>query len=172
VTGRIAELRASLRQRRFRKAFRIPPPMWDEEQQRWLEETIGSTPDIVLPAESGVVDQKALAASATNLWRALRKLEDADDAPPPVRHAQHYLRKVRQTLADGGLVIYDHDGELFHPGLSLDVLARESSAEAEKETVAETVRPTVYLGEERIQLGQVIVVGPPFDSTQEGDGGA
>ncbi|WP_163506686.1 hypothetical protein [Fodinicola acaciae] len=172
MTGRLAEWRASVRQHRYRKAFRIPPPTWDEEQQRWLADTLGAAPEVVLPAESTAVDQEALAVSATNLWRALRKLQDADDTAPAVRHAQHYLRKVRQTLADGGLVIYDHDGELFHPGLSLEVLARETSAGAEKETVAETVRPTVYLGDERIQLGQVIVVGPPFEQTQEGDGGA
>jgi hypothetical protein len=169
MTDRLSTLRAALRQRRHHRAFRIPPPRWTPDQQRWLESIAAEVKTVIPePAPDPAVDDGALATAATNLWRALRKLDNTDGPlPTSARHAHHYLRTMRQTLADAGLVIYDHDGEQFHPGLALEVLVRESDESADRESVAETVRPTLFLHDRRIQLGQVIVTGPPYSVSDQ-----
>ncbi|GAA1697925.1 hypothetical protein GCM10009765_54230 [Fodinicola feengrottensis] len=140
--------------------------MWTQEQHRSLGELVadleGAT-DAVVQQPKPAVDHRALADTATNLWRALRKLDSANGTLPTAgRHAHRYLRATRTDLATGGLVIHDHEGEAYHPGLSLDVLVRDDDESATEETIFETVRPTIVLHGERIQRGQVIVVGPPF----------
>lgn len=170
MNGSIARIREELRQRRQHREFRIAEPVWDAAQQARLDQVIADLSTATTPADAEspdttALDDKALADAATNLWSALGSLDKAEGRPPrEVRRAGRYLRNVRDTLADAGLVIRDHTGEAFHPGRSLEVLAYVDEPELQRETVLETVRPSITLRDRRIQMGQVIVGCPAADT--------
>ncbi|WP_233580712.1 hypothetical protein [Streptomyces triticirhizae] len=105
---------------------------------------------------------EALLRAAVALWRAQRTL-DANDGTPTaadLRQVRRQLNIGRQALADDGLEIQEHDGQPFDSGLSLEVLAFQEEPDLTREVVLETVRPSVYLGGRRVQMGQVIVGRP------------
>ncbi|MDQ3153009.1 MAG: hypothetical protein M3R63_15295 [Actinomycetota bacterium] len=170
MTGPLSGIRHALRQRRHHRAFRIAPPMWDEAQQTRLEQVIADLVAVMEPVEpereperapAPALDEKALADAATNLWRAQQQLTRVDGRlSKEIRQAGRYLRTGNDVLAKAGLVVQDHDGDAFHPGLSLEVLVYEDDPSSSTETVLETVRPSVYFGDHRIQMGQVIVSRP------------
>lgn len=181
MNRRVPMIRAALRQRREHRAFRIDPPQWTEEQRARLAGLAHEITEAMKAAElaeltnvtemsvpptaetKSPLGDPTLVSAATSLWRALRKLDSVGaDLPAAGRHAHRYLRGIRGTLAEAGLTIHDHDGEPFDPGLILEVLVREDDEKATEETVSETVRPTLFLHDRRIQTGQVVVVGPPF----------
>jgi hypothetical protein len=167
--------RESWRQRKYHRAFRIDEPRWDQEQRDELEKVLAGL-EALESARAAVaasneatgapadVDHKALAEAATNLWRAQRKLSGGDTSTQ-TRQAGRYLQTCRNALTDAGLVVQDHEGAAFHPGRSLEVLVYEEDAALTTETVLETVRPSIYFHDERIQMGQVIV-GRPAKTTE------
>jgi len=152
--------REELRQRRYHRAFRIAAPMWDELARERLRQLL-ATADTPAGAP---VDKRALADAVTNVWRAERKLRRAPDGQgAATRQARRYLTQSRDALAAAELVVQEHDGDVLHPGRSLDVLAYQDDPTVSEEVVTETVRPTVYFQNRRIQLGQVIVGRPVGD---------
>ena len=152
----LPRLRAELRQRRHHKAFRVAPPEdapMLTELARLLDEL--STPDTQEPE----LDDKALAGAATSLWRARRKLAQDGDGRY-TKPASRYLDLCRSELAGLGLVVQDHDGDSYHPGRRLEVLAFEDDPAAEAERVVRTVQPSIYFRGRHIQVGQVVVGSP------------
>lgn len=99
----------------------------------------------------------ALADALTNLWRTTRKL---DESAEENRQAARHLRTACDSFARAGLSFQDHDGIAFDPGMALEVIAVEPRPELRSDVVLETVRPCVYSGKRRIQVGQVIVGRP------------
>ena len=168
--------REQFRQLRHHRAFRIPPPEWPPEQQEQLAALLralgaanaaaGPGPGIDGPGpgidEPGPdIDSKALATAATNLWRARRRLtQQTGGDRAQARQAGRYLQACQEALATAGLVVRDHDRERFHSGRSLEALVFNEDPDVDFETVTETVRPSVFLHDERIQMGQVIVSYP------------
>jgi hypothetical protein len=161
---RLAALRAELRQRCQHRAFRIPPaPAPDAYLERLLA-FADPEPATVFQKQ---LDDKLLAEAATQLWRAQRRLaRDGGPANARDRQTGRYLVACRDVLTEAGLEIQDHDGDTFHPGRSLEVLTFAEDSALTSEVVLETVRPTVYLLGRRVQMGQVIVAGPPAFSAR------
>lgn len=172
--SRLTRLREDMRQRRHHPAFRIPAPVWTEQQCRQIEEllaqaqatTPAETPDptvdpAVGPAVGPAPDETALATAATNLWRAERKLTPPGERPTARdRQAARYLRTCAEALAEAGLVVQEHDGDGFNSGRALEVLVYQEHPGLAAETVLETVRPSIYLHGRLVQMGQVIVGTP------------
>ncbi|MET7751979.1 hypothetical protein [Micromonospora sp. NPDC005367] len=167
--SRLTRLREDVRQRRHHSAFRIPAPVWTEQQCRQIEELLAqaqaATPaETPVPAVNAAPDESALATAATNLWRAERKLTAPGERPTARdRQAARYLRTCAEALADAGLVVQDHDGDAFNSGRALEVLVYQENPGLTGETVLETVRPSIYLHGRLVQMGQVIV-GTPSQS--------
>lgn len=105
------------------------------------------------------MSEEVLTEVLTNLWRAQRKI-DSSGEDPARRAAARHLRAALDALARVGWTVQDHDGARFDPGQALEVIAYEPKPDVEVETVLETVRPCVYLGTRRLQIGQVIVARP------------
>ncbi len=175
----LSRWRAEHGQRRHHREFRIPEPVWTAGQRArltaLLAEIAASTPSTVderpapvepVPRADPALREKDLADAATNLWRARRRIArlDADDSRE-ARFVGRYLRATQEALAAAGVLIQDHDGSAFHPGLSLEVLAYQEDPVLRSEIVRETVRPSVYLADRRIQMGQVIVGCPAERAT-------
>lgn len=153
-------------QRRQHRAFRIPPPDWPGPVRAQLARLLAET-DAEIEAEirgevraggSAEVDEKAMAVLATQLWRARRKV---GRGAKWLRQAGRDLDSCREVLAGAGVTVQDHDGDRFHAGQSLEVMAFEEDPSLAAETVRETVQPSVYLADRRIQRGKVIVGMPP-----------
>ncbi|MEJ2885445.1 hypothetical protein [Actinomycetospora aeridis] len=173
--------RARWRQWRQPRAFRIGPPAWDAEQRRRLQALVAQwappeqeTAPVPQPGdeEPGSLDEKALAIAATNLWRARRRLDRDDDGSASGRQLRKLLRSTGDALAEAGIDVQDHDGLAFDSGFALEALAFEDDHSVARETVTETVRPSVYLAGRRIQMGQVIVGQPVGAETDRGATGS
>ena len=155
-------------QRRFHREFRIAAPRWpDPVSLTSVVEQL--TAQAVEDADGPALDEKDLADAATNLWRAQRRLSRlAEEDSREAKRVGRYLQAAQRALDEAGLLIQDHDGTNFHPGLSLEVLTMQPDPSLQHEIVRETVRPSVYLAGKRIQMGQVIV-GYPDDVLEETD---
>ncbi|MFC0108370.1 hypothetical protein [Kibdelosporangium aridum] len=151
--------RGAWRQRRFPIEFRIPES---------YPELPGEPPPEIVETTS---DDSAMADLATNLWRVSKKLtaEQNGDAARARRLASRHAQAAQESLAEAGVQVQDHDGMPFHPGLALDVIAYEPRPGTVTETVAETVRPSVYRAGRCIQIGQVVVAQPEGEGAQQHD---
>jgi len=167
MTTFLSRLRAEYRQRQHHRAFRIAPPSDTslvDELTRLLTALRAQAP----PAEPTTTedtppppDHTALAEVATSLWRAQRRLaQDEDGSCRYTGPAARQLERCREWLDRMGLVVQEHDGDPYHPGLLLEVLAFEDTPELEDERVLHTVRPSVYFQGHHIQTAQVIVGCP------------
>jgi hypothetical protein len=153
------KLREELRQRRHHRAFRISSD--DGLLREQLERLLVEVREPVVEKQPEM-DEKLLATAATNLWRAQRRLtREGEKLSARDRQTGRYLVTCRDALTDAGMVIQDHDGDPFHAGRSIEVLVFQEDPALTGEIVLETVRPTIYLHDRRIQMGQVIVGGPP-----------
>lgn len=150
---RLSSARERIRQRRFPPAFRIPGPGWPPDRTLYLPHP---------PPQADCLADSVMADIVTNLWRTTRKIGNSEesDMPRPQRQAARHLRAVWERLSEAGIEVQDHDGLSFDPGLSLDVVAYEIRPGISKETVLETVQPSVYRAGRCIQVGQVIVAQP------------
>jgi hypothetical protein len=98
-------------------------------------------------------------------WKLHQKMFDAQtgEAQAEFRQLARHVETIRDRLSELGLQIQDHTGQPYDSGQSLEVLAFQPTHGILSETVVETVRPTLYLREQRILRGQVIV-GIPMGS--------
>lgn len=179
-------LRQRFRQRRFPPEFRIPlvyglpglVPLGDGERAGTERGAARPAPADAIPAPvpdaspaapEAIAPQppdSAMADLATNLWRLDKKLADGQDngvRSGAQRKAARHLRAAQDALVAAGVETQDHDGMEFTMGLSLDVLAYQPAPGATRQTVLETVRPSVFRHGRAIQIGQVIVIRPEGD---------
>ncbi|TCO44208.1 hypothetical protein [Actinocrispum wychmicini] len=182
----LARWRVERRQRRYHEPFRIAEPEWTASERirlaRLLDDVADtlaaakrstqsaqSTQDVQPQAPAGpVLREKDLAEAATNLWRAQRRITKfADENPREAKRVGRLLVATHDALRQAGVLIQEHDGDEYHPGLSLEVLAYQDDPSLRVEMVQETVRPSVYLADKRIQMGQVIVGSPAAQHTED-----
>ena len=118
------------------------------------------------PASGNLADEliKLLADVGTGLWRLRSKMLPTGSKHPSEENRRPYkqLEAILDILAAGGVQIRDHTGEAVPRGgaYSLNVLAYEPTAGLAREQVIETIKPTIYLKDRIIQMGEVIVGTP------------
>ncbi|HEY4019647.1 MAG TPA: hypothetical protein VGM75_13215 [Pseudonocardiaceae bacterium] len=160
----------NLRQHGQHAAFRIEPPIWNERQRQQLSALLDQLDATIQPTEPGpAFDESALVVAGTSLWQARLKLGKSSDDPKRTRQVNRYLDKTEKALAGLGLVVQDHTGDRYHPGLSLEVIAMVDEPGLTEPTVVETIRPSIYLADRTVQLGQVVVGFPPEPDIGEED---
>jgi hypothetical protein len=176
------DVRSALRQWRFRAEFRIAAPRWPEELlvvlerlERALAVAQPATPVATpLPPGRGRSDDATVLADiGVGLWRLKRRiLQPWTDRPleEEKRRAYRHLESVWDTLELAGVEIVDHTDQPFDAGMSLKVIAFEPMPGLEREQVIETIKPTVYIGDQLVQTGEV-VVGTPEESHEPGMAG-
>ncbi|HEX2213699.1 MAG TPA: hypothetical protein VHH12_09680 [Mycobacterium sp.] len=109
-----------------------------------------------------------LAELATGVWRLRGKLAAGepgatDESAKLMRSLKRQLNSMADALHDAGVQVQDHTGEPFDAGQSVDVVAYAVSHEVGRETVVETITPTVYINGRITQRGQIVVAGPDLD---------
>jgi hypothetical protein len=159
------------RQLLFPPEFRIADGAWTESEISQLEQLAALTKGLATaaPRDDSRLQQKRqtfLAEVGTGLWRLRQKMtQPGGDRPlEEMRRAFRHLESVWDTLEKDGIKIYDHTGEDFDAGKSLRVLAYQPTDGLRRERVLETIKPTVYAGDDLIQMGEVIVGTPEAKS--------
>jgi hypothetical protein len=98
---------------------------------------------------------------ATELWRLKTKMTDSEEQPKQeTRKIFRHVAAGLDVLSEVGVEVQNHTGLLYRSGLSVETLAFQPTTEVARETVIETIRPSVYLNNRQIQQGQVIVGTP------------
>lgn len=102
---------------------------------------------------------------ATMVWRLQGKLAansvaHGDDSVKLLNALSRQVDSMAYALMDAGVQVQSHTGEAFDPGQSVEVVAFEPTDSADRETVLETITPTVYLDGVLVQRGQIIVATP------------
>ena len=111
---------------------------------------------------------RLLADIATNLWRAKKKnVEDSDDISDELRKVLRHYGASWNLLTNSGFEICDHTNEAYPEGSPLKVIAFQPMAGYGSLTVAETIKPTIYFNDKKIQEGEVIVAMPIKDDSKE-----
>lgn len=118
-----------------------PPP----EEPSAADQLLGVIPDV-----------------ATGLWRLRQKMTDPANGEPldEMRSAYRHLESTWDAFAQANLLIVDHTGHLFNSGMALKALAFQPTPGLERETIIETIRPSIFLGTQCLQVGEVIVGVP------------
>lgn len=118
--------------------------------------------------------KKTLISTATNIWRIKSRITvpktsktKQDISRDDLRKLSRYVESIVESLANIGIEIKDRTGEPFDYGLPEKVIAGEPQAGISKEIVRETIRPTIYWGNQIVQQGEVVIATPIESSTKE-----
>lgn len=153
-----------LTQLRYPKELRIPVPEVDEEWLRALAELVEASAAPAPPSDAGeeTFSDEVVADLATGLWRLRTKMVEPGTQRPreSMRRTFRHLESVWDLLTAVGVEVQDHTDAPFDSGMSLKVIAFQPDPGVSREQVIETVKPSVYVGRRRIQMGQVIVGTP------------
>ena len=79
---------------------------------------------------------------------------------PDHRRLARNVGAILDALATIQVQVKDHTGEAYDYGMPLKVVASEPRAGISREVVIETVRPTVIMGENLLQRGEVVIAVP------------
>jgi len=103
-----------------------------------------------------------IANVCTGLWRIKQNFSQlpVDQMPDKVRKSNRHLEAVMDTLSQAGFSIKDHLREPYDPGMSLHVATYEPTDGIMRETIIETIKPSVYWEDKCIQNAEVIVGTP------------
>lgn len=164
---------SGFRQMLFPKEYRIGRPIWPASATVFLERMVQQPePSQPSPSEATVEVSPSLLAPTelvrllcevgTGLWRLRQKMfQPGTDRPlEEMRRAYRHLEFVWDALTQAGIEIQDHTDRPFDSGISLKVLAFQPTAGIGRERIIETIKPTIYFRNTRIQMGEVIVGTP------------
>jgi len=109
---------------------------------------------------------RLLADIATNLWRARNRkdVKELDSISDNIRKALRHYEAAWDLFINAGFEILDHTNEPYVEGSDLKVIAFQPMSGYGTETVAETIKPTIYFKNQKIQKGEVIVAMPIKDN--------
>jgi hypothetical protein len=157
-----------------RKQVRFPEPPVEEALTalRRLEASLREPPPP--PPSRGTAgpfadDAEGLAAAfgglATHVWRAYGKTIDpvTGQTREEMRRIHRHIEGALDVLQQMGLTINDWVNQPYDAGLPVKVLTFQPAPGVTRDTILETVRPTVMWKNRLVQLGEV-VVGTPVGS--------
>jgi hypothetical protein len=110
----------------------------------------------------------AFGGLATQVWRAYGKTVDPATGQPreEMRRVHRHIEGALDVLKQMGLTINDWVNQPYDAGLPVKVLTFQPAPGVVRDTILETVRPTVMWKNRLVQLGEV-VVGTPVDSGEK-----
>lgn len=156
-------LMAGLRQLRYPWEFRITPSETLDLEMVLRKIALLAGNESVQSA--GAESMQYLAEVGTGLWRLQRRMmEPGTDHPrPEMRRAYRSMKVIWDDLAKVGVMVLDHTDTIYTPNMPLRVLSFEKVAGFTQARVIQTTKPTIFLQERPIQMGEVIVGLPGED---------
>jgi molecular chaperone GrpE (heat shock protein) len=115
--------------------------------------------------------RSALIKLATGVWRLQGKLAatDAENMSKMLGSLIRQVDSMADILAESGVKVQSHTGEPFDAGQAVQVIAFTPASGVERETVIETISPTVYLDGQLARLGEIIVATPETNTATHTD---
>jgi hypothetical protein len=156
----LADIRATLRQWRQPREFRIRATAWSADSVAALAGLAAAAvagPDAGQAAQDEGLPGRSVADVATSIWRLRNRMAGFPDG---MRSATRHVEMAWDALAEAGVEIQDHLNDPFDSGLSLTVVAFQPTPGLGREQIIETIRPSVYLNNRRVQRAEVIVGTP------------
>ena len=110
---------------------------------------------------------KGMADIATNTWKAKGKMLDSasGEVRDEMKRVYRHVEGVLETLREMGLEVKDHTGDAFDYGLPLNVVTAQPTQGITRESVIETIKPTIYWKQQIIQRGEVVIATPSSTET-------
>lgn len=155
--------------------FKIPAAQWPDESK--VAEALASQMMAAMSRQGGGGSEvryavppnivKGMADIATNIWKAKCRMLDGDsgEVREEMKRVYRHVESALETLTEIGVELKDHTGSAFDYGLPLKVVTTQETPGITRETVVETLRPTVYWQKQIIQMGEVVVGTPPPSSS-------
>jgi len=104
---------------------------------------------------------KAMADIATNVWKAkVKMLDSSGETREEMKRVYRHVEGVMESFKEIGLEVKDHTGDAFDYGLPLNVVTTQPTQGITKESVIETIKPTVYWQKQILQRGEVVIATP------------
>ena len=158
-----------LRQKMFPPEFRISEAPWPESAIQQLEQIAEQITKQAHEEQTPVDPESSRGRKCLSrrgwYWLVASAPEDGaargtDKPLEEMRRAYRHFESVWEALERDGVRIYDHTGEDFDAGRSIKVLAYQPTTGLSRERVLETIKPTIYIQNDRVQMGEVIVGTP------------
>lgn len=104
----------------------------------------------------------SMADIATNTWKAKSKMMDGSsgEVRDEMKRVFRHIESIFESFQEMGLEIKDHTGDAFDYGLPLKVVTTQPTQGITKESVLETIKPTIYWQKQIIQMGEVVIATP------------
>ena len=74
-----------------------------------------------------------------------------------LRSAKSHINKLKSLFEKYQLTIIDYTGEAYNEGLNIDIIATETNPNAEKDTIKESLNPSVFINNTLIKKSKVIL---------------
>jgi len=151
--------------------FEIPAAQWPDESK--VAEALASQMLAAMARRAGPEGEmryavppnivKGMADVATDIWKAKRRMLDSasGEVREEMKRVFRHVESALETLAELGVELKDHTGNTFDYGLPLKVVTTQEMPGITRETIIETLRPTVCWQKQIIQMGEVVVGTPP-----------
>ena len=110
---------------------------------------------------------RTIAAVATAVWRAKRRLDAMDEAtlPDQLRNVPRHIQAAWDALGAGQIQVDDPTGRRYVSGMAVNVLTIQPLGGISYEVIHETIKPAVYFNDALIQRADVIL-GRPADASE------
>lgn len=141
--------------KRLSKRAQKRTPMADRESKSKVEDSLNSGLILRINGDFWI-------DIAGAVWKLRQIVKDpiTHETRDEMRSLTRHVDAIWDALATVGVDIQDHTSLPFDSGQSLEVLAFQPTAGVTREIVIETVKPSIYLKGNRLQMGQVIVATP------------
>lgn len=151
------------RQLQHAPQFRIRKPVRFLEQVEDLFSSIaaGGTTE-AQRLEAGASVEELVLQIGNAIWRLEQRIVDRNTGTTreEYRKLTRHLESISNALRTFDVQIQNHTDQPFVTGLALDVVAFEPCESIQQEIVIETVAPSIYIGNKKLQTGKVIVGTP------------
>lgn len=106
--------------------------------------------------------KKDLAIIATSAWKARCRIIDpaSGEVREEMKRLSGDIERIQRCLGDLGITVEDHTNKPFDYGLPWQVVATKPMPGLARETVTETLKPTVRWNEQIIQHAEVEIGTP------------
>lgn len=155
--------------------FNIPAPQWPD-RQKLIDEVTTRIKAMLTTKDEGMGDRhavpayvvKGMADIATNAWRAKKKMVEpiSGEVREEMTRVYRDIKGIFESLQDIGLKVKDHTGDAFDYGLPLKVITTEPKQGITRESVSETIKPTIFWQDQIIQMGEVVIATPASTETK------
>jgi len=163
-----------LKNAKRKNPFEIPNVEWPREKEITTivskivaDRTPVRKEQAIIDTDVPVAYVKALAAIATNAWRAKTKMVDTatGEIREDMKRIGRHIEAIHRNLAEVGIVIRDHTNDAYDEGQPMKVIASKPTQGLDKKRVSETLLPSIFWNNRLIQNGEIEIAIPLTAST-------